>query len=39
MTALSLAVVGAVVMLGLLGLLRRAVGPMLPSKKRVGPRR
>jgi uncharacterized membrane protein YeaQ/YmgE (transglycosylase-associated protein family) len=38
MGALGLAAAGALGMLGLLAVLRRAVGPLLPSKKRTGPR-
>ena len=36
---LAMAVVGAVVMLTLLSVMRRAVGPLGPSKKRAGTRR
>lgn len=36
---LAMAVVGAVVMLALLSVMRRAVGPMRPAKKRASTRR
>ena len=36
---LGMAVAGAVVMLALLSVMRRAVGPMLPAKKRAATRR
>lgn len=38
-TGLAMAVVGAVVMLALLSVMRRAVGPMRPAKKRAATRR
>lgn len=38
-TALGMAVVGALVMLALLSVMRRAVAPVVPAKKRAGTKR